>query len=410
MKKFLFVVSLVIAFISCVKIENEPNVEISTNFIKAPSYMDYFPFILVKANEDYTVETNCNWVVINDKVTENGHDKITLKCFMNPTKQKRATTIDIKGEKFYRTVNVIQEGREYKIVQTGDSLYVYSTEPGKLYNLYKTNILNQRATNSGKEKWVDIKKITIEGTTNAMDYACIKQNFENVEYIDISNTIIEAYSGSLGTMDWGNPLDYYAETVPSGAFYYGCCWSIWDKPSDEQMYFSMLKLKSVKLPESAKNIASFAFVGALSLKEIVIPEGLTDIGPDAYIGESEPGAHFSGNVFYNCWSLEKVYLPSTLKFIGKGSFLNCYNLKEVHIAAKTAPSEEIAGNKYMTFGKALDWLNINDWGLSEGLCITAGGWSDYCYEPKTKATLYVPNGCKENYKEWERYFQNIVEE
>ena len=406
MKKFLFVVSLVIAFISCAKIENEPNVEISTNLIKAPSDVDYFPFILVKANEDYTVETNCNWVVINDKVTENGHDRITLKCFMNPTKQKRATTIDIKGEKFYKTVNVIQEGREYKIVQTGDSLYVNSVEAGYLYRAYKEKILNKHAAKEyGIEIWNDVKKITIEGVTNAMDYACIKYNFRNVEHVDLSNTTVEYYKGSSGTLDWGEELEYNADEIPKQAFYFGWCYCHWPLSLDDEINNGMLYLKSIKLPKSIKKIRHAAFVGVNNLKVIVIPEGVVELS-----GEDE----YQGIAFYRCLNLEKVYLPSTLEYLADGSFMNCYALKEVHIAAKNCPKEKISECGIpMTFGKALDIWNIGDWGLGAGYTIGGDSWTSLngeCYIAKTNATLYVPKGCKENYKEWERYFQKIVEE
>jgi hypothetical protein len=67
----------------------------------------------------------------------------------------------------------------------------------------------------------------------------------------------------------------------------------------------------------------------------------------------------------------------------------------------------------MTFGKALDIWNIGDWGLGAGYTIGGDSWTSLngeCYIAKTNATLYVPKGCKENYKDWERYFQNIVEE
>lgn len=322
--------------------------------------------------------------------------------------------------------------RTYEIKQTGDSLYVFSTEAGLLYYHYKKDVLgqpidiskinlnNEQAVKGiihGKEKWNDIKKITIEGVTNAMDYACIKHNFQNVEYLDVSNTTIEAYTGPLGTLDYGNPLNYGADTFPYYAFCYGDCdckWDEWDDPTDEKMWISMPNLKCVALPNTIKKIDFCAFKCAVSITEIIVPEGVVEIGAyNKYYKDNDPGI---GKSFYNCISLERVYLPSTLELLGFGSFINNDSLKEVHIAAKEKPKETIdewySNNKnvdyYMTFGTALDWLNMEKLGYIGGIMV--GGFSPLIYEPKTNATLYVPKGCKDNYKDWERHFQDIVEE
>lgn len=312
--------------------------------------------------------------------------------------------------------------RTYEIRQTGDSLYVFSTEAGLLYYHYKTDIIGESVDiNSayyndnqvrkgivhGQEKWNDIKKITIEGVTNAMDYACIKNNFECVEYIDLSNTTIEYYKGRIGTLDFGEMIEYKENEIPPFAFYYGSCWCKWESlENTDKLYWGHLHLKDIKLPNSITSINHCAFCGVVNLKEIVIPEGVVDI---------TTMEDYSGNAFSRCWGLEKVYLPSTLKSINEGTFINCYAIKEVHIAAQNPPKEvSVKYEEHMTFGKAVDGWNLldSDWGFGAGIGVGGDSWTafDGHYIPKTNATLYVPKGCKDNYKDWERYFQNIVEE
>lgn len=394
-----------LALASCTKIS--PFLELDQHRLTLDSEHDSFPSIIVKTNEQYVIEfeNDCDWLSIASNEKDADGDRVTFHCLENKRGEERRVRVDFVGETVSGHVYIIQAAREYVIRQEGESLYVFSTLPGVLYKAYKEKILNKHAAKEyGREIWNDVKKITIEGITNAMDYACIKYNFRNVEHVDLSNTTVEYYKGSSGTLDWGEELEYNADEIPKQAFYFGWCYCQWLISQDEAGN-GMPHLKSVKLPKSIKKIKHAAFVGVYELKEIVIPEGVV---------EFSDVEGYQGNAFSRCWNLEKVYLPSTLEYLSDGSFMNCYALKEVHIAAKNCPKEKISECGIpMTFGKALDIWNIGDWGLGAGYTIGGDAWTSLngqCYIAKTNATLYVPKGCKENYKEWERYFQNIVEE
>lgn len=114
--------------------------------------------------------------------------------------------------------------------------------------------------------------------------------------------------------------------------------------------FSSCKyLESITLPSTLRIIEPMAFMNCKALQEIKIPEGITKFGTA---------------VFFGCDSLKKVWLPSTLTDMGPKTFSSCYEITEVHIRATTPP----AWNK-RPFAQI--------------------------YE---SAVLYVPEGCKDAYK------------
>jgi len=419
MKKLVYLICAIVSFTCCSKTLTDDFIQVSVSRIEAPCTMDSSASVTIKSSGEYSFELDSDWVSVESTETVNGDDVIHFKCLTNYTDEERVSVATVTLKSFVRRITFHQAARDYIMVKTNDSLYVYSSGAGKLYFKYKEKFIFKASSikyeegiwfNCGEEIWDDVKKITIEGIINAADFACIKHNFQNVEYIDIENTTIEPYHGLIGTMDWSADLYYEKDAIPDCAFWYGACWSIWDRPTEEQMYFGMLHLKEIKLPKTIKKVNFWSFTGVKSLKEIVIPEGVTSLGEISHIDYNN--SDYSGTVFYNCWGLEKVYLPSTLKTIGYGSFFNTYNLKEVHIAAKEIPSEtpinDLNLDSYPPFGTALDWCNMEDLGFSGSLMV--GTFTPFIYIPETKATLYVPKGCKNNYKEWERYFQNIVEE
>lgn len=393
MKKILFIIGIVVAFAACAKIENESIVDKTT--ITASVDMDVYP-VTIKANGDYTINTNCDWVIVDSKVTENNCDKVTFKCLMNPTAKKRATSVEINGEHFYQYINIIQPGRDKKYIkQTGDSLFVFLTEPGTLYQTYK----NDDSKEYGEEVWGDVVKITIGGTVDARDFSTLKWNFRNLQYLDISGVTIYGYRGEYGTNEGyydGTAYSIYnANEIPIGAFFY---WENNDIREFPKEFYDegMPSLRKIKLPDGIKTIRRNAFARAYNLTEINIPEGVETVDMVA---------------FRYCMSIEKLYLPSTLKNIGWLAFTEMSMLKEVHIAAKEKPEEDTYHDgEERSFGNRLDASQVEGiiGEILRGWVINIDGMEPY--NPKTNATLYVPKGCKNNYKKWEKHFQDIVEE
>lgn len=123
----------------------------------------------------------------------------------------------------------------------------------------------------------NITHLTLSGKIDARDFQFLRDSMPALEYLDISNTTIMAYSGDVGTSYTSN----YAEH---------------------------------QLPASAFSVASYPSAGKTFLRNIVLPMGLRSIGERA---------------FYNCTALETIYLPETVIGICTNSFVNCTSLKSI---------------------------------------------------------------------------------
>ena len=198
-----------------------------------------------------------------------------------------------------------------------------------------------------KDKASNVLKLKISGHMDARDFDYIKWDCMKVEEVDLSDVVIDSYSGTEGTEE-GVTQYYDANEVPSGAFFY---WQnvhkyIYDgMPMDE----GMPSLKKIVLPQGIKAIRRNAFARAYNLKEINIPEGVRGID---YVA------------FAICTSLEELRLPSTLTTVGKQAFAGMSNLKKVYVSATTPPEAQ----------------------------------SDIFYGKPNNAVLYVPKGTENSYK------------
>lgn len=109
-------------------------------------------------------------------------------------------------------------------------------------------------------------------------------------------------------------------------------------------------LESVNIPERIEVLPWRIFEGCTHLKHIMIPKkvntiedyafaectGLEDIRFECMRPDSDPtaGIHRIGmNAFRNCTSLERVDIPSTVKFIGNQAFCGCTGIKDLRIPA-----------------------------------------------------------------------------
>lgn len=231
----------------------------------------------------------------------------------------------------------------------------------------------------------NITSLLITGHIDARDFNFIKWNCINVQYIDLSGTVIDAYSGRDGTNE-GYMFDYDADEIPLGAFFY---WISHAENHNGSMVFvdngtgyydeGMPSLKSVKLPQGIRAIRRNAFARAYNLTDINIPEGVESVDLVA---------------FRYCTSLSEITLPSSLKEIGLLAFTSMYSLRTVHCRAAMPP----VTNK--SFGVICD---STDRGRVEV--------NSYSTDDKVE-NLYVPKGSRKAYVDagWLDYFLEISEE
>ena len=102
-----------------------------------------------------------------------------------------------------------------------------------------------------------------------------------------------------------------------------------------QSAFSYTAIKSIHLPESLKNIHSYAFGDCVFLEEIDIPNGVVTLGESAFSGCKslrrvslpENLKVLENKIFWGCNALEEIHFPPTLTTIGDYAFSSCYSLK-----------------------------------------------------------------------------------
>lgn len=205
--------------------------------------------------------------------------------------------------------------------------------------------------------------LKIHGEMDARDFYFLKTFSTMLEYLDISDVKIKEFYGPYGTMhDFHsmaqlNDVQYDADEIPSGAFFY---WI----PKDE----GMPSLREIILPEGIVRIRRNAFARAYNLTKINIPNGVT--GLDRWC-------------FCCCSSLKEIEIPESVIEIEREVFTGS-PLQVVHSRAALPPK-----------------LDCEGFGVFD------------CAEIKGKdRTLYVPKGSLKAYEEsdWATFFNKIIEE
>lgn len=184
--------------------------------------------------------------------------------------------------------------------------------------------------------------------------------------------------------------------------------------------FYQCQIQSISLPESIKEISSYAFQYCGQLQSITFPESLEHIGWKA---------------FYNCDQLQSITIPSNVNYIEDDcfdycsdlqivrfndseticnlypAFVDCNSIKKLYIGRPLSRSD-IYSHTELTIGPLLkEWLNGFDSGKLEVVRSLIIDPSQLKPTFKTNtyvnATLYVPKGTKAAYKQaegWNKFF------
>lgn len=143
--------------------------------------------------------------------------------------------------------------------------------------------------------------------------ATITASIGDLRYIlnTSTHTAEVTYKAGFNT---NSTLDNYSMAtlvVPSSVEYEGEDYVV---TSIGEYAFKGCYLKEIQLPTSLRVIGKFSFMQCTDLPSVIIPEGVTDIEEYA---------------FYQCVELSSVIFPTTLKRIGNCGFYNCYKLTTI---------------------------------------------------------------------------------
>ena len=195
--------------------------------------------------------------------------------------------------------------------------------------------------------------------------------------------------------------------------------------------------KNTTIPSSVTGIAGYAFTDCKSF--LTIPSNVTSLGPYA---------------FYHCKSLTSITIPSSVTYIGNSLFTGCTNLSSVIVDAdnnnydsrnncnaiiKTSDNTLVAGCKNTIIPSGVTSIQgdaFRECGLTSiTIPSSVTSISKYafngcsaltlvtmerstpvsidqeCFYYRSKATLYVPRGCKAAYEaaDYWKDFKEIVE-
>lgn len=158
-------------------------------------------------------------------------------------------------------------------------------------------------TSIGADQFENVMSLKVSGNIDSDDIMYMRNKMFNLHHLDMTNATIVA-----------SDKEYYT----------GCTTS--DNSVDG--FFDMKRLRTVKLPTSAKVIEGRAFASCSNIREVVIPEGIETIKGD--------------NAFYGCVALTTIQFPEGMSSIGRFAFYGCSNLKAVAFPSTLTAIEQNA--------------------------------------------------------------------
>ena len=207
-----------------------------------------------------------------------------------------------------------------------------------------------------KEQKQTVKELTVSGEIDARDFKFIRESLPLIQFIDIEQCQVKAYTGNGGTSQTLNI--YLQDEVPDYAFY------------------SMQTLKGVKLPLSVKTIGIYVFNGCKMLESVFLHKNIIKIGDFTFVScdnlksfeidkdnlffSAERSALFNKEktilyqmnysdsetyivpstvkqiyryALYANKNIKEVLLPEALVQIGYAAFMNCRNLELLKVPA-----------------------------------------------------------------------------
>lgn len=375
----------------------------------------------------FKITSNTNWEVLSDQ----SWLKVSSGAGFGDT------TIELVAEHnalfAYRTAHITIQSpglkTRYILVAQESSIKYVTTIAGKLCTAVKP--------------WerIGLDKLVIQGSIDASDFRTLRDSFPSLQMLDLSQTVIKAYTGKDGPSNYGSYESYEANTIPHNAF------------NNLNSYRSS-SIKSVILPSNITSIKFDAFNHCMELDSLIVPESVTELGNSAFSGcsslkkikLSNAITIFPYHVFDYCPSLTELTLPDSLTTIkgyacsncssltkltfgkklltiGESAFSSCYRLKAINLPGALQSIDESAfeGGAYESLSIPQSVRTIATYAFSSNKLkavyvytnkpLAIGSSDVFRNFDFSKCTLYVPKGSKSAYQadnSWSK-FVNIVE-
>ena len=160
------------------------------------------------------------------------------------------------------------------------------------------NVAAPVLTSIGADQFENVVTLKLSGNIDSDDIMYMRNKMFNLHHLDLTDVTIVA-----------SDKEYY-----SGM-----------KTSDNRVegFFDLQRLRTVKLPTSAKVIGANAFHDCSNLYDVTIPVGIETIDDKYYFNNFFHGA------FQSCRFLTAIQLPEGMTAIGSSAFENCFRLKVV---------------------------------------------------------------------------------
>lgn len=262
-----------------------------------------------------------------------------------------------------------------------------------------------------------------ENADGVMIYYNIINNDSELEvtYLGGGGTIIITYKGDIVipeevTILWNgtNKVTYKVTSIGEKAFALSTELTSVTIPNSitsigEEAFHTCTSLTSIIIPNNVKSLGHRAFLGCSALKSINIPNGITAITQADFLCCTSltsidlPNSIISidSQAFEKCSSLSTIVIPNSVTSIGSSAFEGCNSLSSINIpnsVTAIGQSAFLADNIQTVVSK-----------IENPFDLSVNTFSNNTY---TTATLYVPAGTIDKYKEkngWNKFI-NIVEE
>jgi len=185
-----------------------------------------------------------------------------------------------------------------------------------------------------------VKNLTINDTINARDFKFMRDEMQNLEFLDLRNAVIDSYTGYEGTAGISEYY-YQANTIPQYAFY------------NPEKAKGKKTLKKIIFPNTIKSIGNYAFTNCGLSETIDFPETLRDtIGRSAFAYcENLTSVKFAStacievSAFQGCESLSgDIVFPDSVFTIKAWAFAYCVSINSITLPATLIEIEQAAFN------------------------------------------------------------------